>query len=63
MLGNVVVVFVEHIYSLFCLFLFSSANTVLGEQASEVGQRRGEGSNLCECHLPHWTAAGQEEGC
>ena len=49
-------VFVEHIYN-----LFFSANTVLVKKASEVGQPRGAGSNLCECHLPHWTAAAQEE--
>ena len=40
---------------------FFSGNTVLGEKASEVGQTRGAGSNLCECHLLHWTAATQEE--
>ena len=42
--------------------IFLSANTVLGEKASEIGQPRGAGSNLCKCHPPHWTAAAQEEG-
>ena len=37
------------------------SSTVLGEKASKVGQPRGAGSNLRRCHLPHWTAAGQEE--
>ena len=39
--------------------VFSS--TVLGEEASEVGQPRGAGSNLHGCHPPNWTAVGEEE--